>query len=156
MSLTDVELAKPFVQATRHVLSTMANITPVPGKPYVKKNNSPATGDVSAVIGLTGDRNGSICLSFTRTCAVAVVRGMLGDDIQDILQDAKDAVGEISNMISGQARAELANLGLKMSGSTPTLILGEKHLVSHMANATVIAIPFSTGNGDFTVEFCFA
>lgn len=156
MSVTNAELARPFVQATRHVLTTMASITPVPGKPYVKKANTPAAGDLSAVIGLTGDKNGSICLSFTRTCAVAIVRGMLGDDIEDILQDAKDAVGEISNMISGQARAELATMGLKMSGSTPTLILGENHLISHMANATVIAIPFSTGNGDFTVEFCFA
>ena len=114
MKPTDAEVAKPFVDATKHVLTMMAQLDPKPGKPYVKKVSA-AAGDVSAVVGLTGDRNGSISISFSKKCAVAMVKNMLGDDISDIIQDAKDAVGEITNMISGQARAGLSQLGLNLS-----------------------------------------
>ena len=154
MISTDAEIAKPFIQATKHVLTTMAMIEPKPGKPFVKKNNS-AYGDVSAVVGLTGDKHGSISLSFSKKCAVAIVKNMLGDDVQDIIQDAKDAVGEVTNMISGQARAGLAQMGLTMQASTPTIIFGDNHSISHVTNGPVIAIPFTTEHGDFTVEFCF-
>ncbi|WP_243358156.1 chemotaxis protein CheX [Fundidesulfovibrio terrae] len=154
MNATDAEIAKPFVQATKHVLSTMAMIDPTPGKPYVKKNDA-AAGDVSAVVGLTGDKRGSISLSFSKKCAVAIVKNMLGDDIQDIVQDAKDAVGEITNMISGQARAGLAQMGLTMQASTPTVIFGDNHTISHVSSGPVVAIPFTSEHGDFTVEFCF-
>lgn len=154
MNATDAEMAKPFVQATKHVLSTMAMVDPVPGKPYVKKNNT-AAGDVSAIVGLTGDKHGSISISFSKKCAVAIVKNMLGDDIQDIVQDAKDAVGEITNMISGQARAGLAQLGLTMQASTPTVVFGDNHTISHVSSGPVVAIPFTTPQGDFTLEFCF-
>jgi len=154
MNTTDAEIAKPFVQATKHVLSTMAMLDPAPGKPYVKKDNA-AAGDVSAVVGLTGDKHGSISISFSKKCAVAIVKNMLGDDVQDIIQDAKDAVGEITNMISGQARAGLSQMGLTMQASTPTIVFGDNHTISHVTTGPVIAIPFSTPYGDFTVEFCF-
>lgn len=151
---TGIEVAKPFINATINVLSTMANITPVPGKPYVKKD-SVAQGDVSAVIGITGFKNGSISVTFTKKCAIALVKGMLGDDIQDLIQDTKDAVGEVTNMISGQARAGLAEMGMVFQGSTPSVIMGDNHSISHITKSPIMAIPFSTPNGDFTVEFCF-
>lgn len=153
MSNTGIEIAKPFVQATIHVLSTMSGLTPTPGKPYVKKN-SVAMGDVSAIVGITGDQSGSISVTFTKSCAIALVKGMLGDDIQDILQDTKDAVGEITNMISGQARGGLAEMGFAFQGSTPSVIMGDNHTLSHITKGPVIAIPFQTEYGDFTLEFC--
>ncbi|MBG0777973.1 MAG: chemotaxis protein CheX [Desulfovibrionaceae bacterium] len=151
---TGVEYAKPFIKATIEILATMANMQAKPGKPFVKKDHT-SEGDVSAIIGFTGDRNGSISVSFTKSAAIALVRGMLGDDIQDILQDAKDAVGEISNMISGQARAGLAETGLVFQGSTPSVVMGDKHTITHVSKAPVISIPFETDHGTFFVEFCF-
>lgn len=153
MSTSGIEIAKPFVTATTNVLSTMAGITPTPGQPYVKKNNV-AKGDVSAVVGITGHKNGSISVTFTKQCAIAVVKAMLGDDIQDIIQDTKDAVGEITNMISGQARAALAEMGMVFQGATPSVIMGDGHTISHVTKSPIIAIPFTTNHGEFTVEFC--
>lgn len=149
-----IEIAKPFVKATVSVLSTMAMIEPRPGKPFVKRDNT-AIGDVSAVIGITGDKNGSISVSFTKKCAIALVKSMLGDDVQDIVQDVKDAVGEITNMISGQARAGLSEMGMSLAGSTPSVIMGDNHTITHVTKEPVVAIPFSTDHGDFFVEFAF-
>lgn len=152
--LDGVAVAKPFIKATTDILNMMAGIEAKPGKPYVK-NSHVAKGDVSAVVGVTGDKTGTIAVSFTRACAIALVKGMLGDDIQDIMQDTQDAVGEVTNMVSGQARAALVESGITLQGSTPTVIMGDGHLIRHMSASPVVAIPFSTPNGEFTVEFCF-
>jgi chemotaxis protein CheX len=152
--LDGVAIAKPFVKATRDILDTMAGMRAEAGNPYVKKGHA-AKGDISAIVGVTGDKTGTIAVSFTRNCAIALVKGMLGDDIQDILQDVQDAVGEVTNMVSGQARAALVEKGITLQGSTPTVIVGDGHLIRHISSNPVVAIPFSTDSGEFTVEFCF-
>lgn len=149
-----VVIARPFIKATLDILTTMAGLTATAGKPYVKKSNV-AKGDVSAIVGVTGDKTGTIALSFSKSCAIALVKGMLGDDIQDILQDTQDAVGEVTNMVSGQARASLVEMGMTLQGSTPTVIVGEGHLIRHISANPVVAIPFTTDHGDFLLEFCF-
>ena len=153
--MSDAEIAKPFIEATGSVLSMMASIDPVAGKPYLKKTDR-AHGDVSAVMGLTGDKTGSISISFPKAVAVKIVKNMLGDDVQDVMADAKDAVGEITNMICGQARAGLTKHGISMSASTPSIIFGDNHVISHVNSGPTIAIPFTTPEGEFTLEFCFS
>lgn len=147
-----LSLAKPFIQATQHVLSTMAFIQAIPGTPFVKKGST-APGDVSAIIGFTGDRNGTMALSFSKKCAIFILKKMLGDDIQDIMQDIKETVGELANMISGQSRANLSQRGINLQASIPTIILGDNHTIEHMRKCTIIITPFSTPNGEFFVEF---
>ena len=152
--MSDVALAKPFVQATINVLSSMTGLSPVPGKPYVKKTDK-AQGDVSAIVGITGCKSGAVALSFSQSCAIALVKGMLGDAIEDIIADTRDAVGEITNMISGQARATLSEMGLPLQGSTPSIVFGANHSLSFHGQVTTVAIPFETDYGAFTLEFCF-
>ena len=152
--MSDVALAKPFVQATINVLSSMTGLSPVPGKPYVKKTDK-AQGDVSAIVGITGCKSGAVALSFSQSCAIALVKGMLGDAIEDIIAHTPDAVGEITNMISGQARATLSEMGLPLQGSTPSIVFGANHSLSFPGQVTTVAIPFETDYGAFTLEFCF-
>ena len=151
--MRDVAIAKHFVKATTAILSTMAGISATPGKPYVKKDQV-ACGDISAIIGVTGPRKGTISVSFTTESATELVIGMLGDDVEDMDQDMQDAVGEVANMISGQARASLAGEGLALQGATPSVVVGKDHMIHHITKAVVMAIPFTTQAGEFTVEFC--
>ena len=150
----DPALAKPFIKATKDVLVAMASLQITAGTPFVKKTRV-ASGDVSAVIGVTGDKNGSFSISFDRKTAVHIVKQMLGDAIEDIINDVQDAVGEITNMISGQARVGLADMGIKLQGSTPTVIMGDNHTIAHMTATQAMAIPFTCEAGNFTLEFCF-
>lgn len=150
----DISLAIPFIKATIEVLTTMASMTPEAGKPFVKRGDT-AQGDVTGMVGFTGDKNGTFSITFTKRCAVQLVKNMLGDDIQDILGDVKDAVGEVTNMISGQARKGLAEGGLKLAGSTPTVIMGDGHTVAHITRGPIMSVPFTTPHGDFFIEFCF-
>jgi chemotaxis protein CheX len=55
-------------------------------------------------------------------------------------------------MIAGQARAHLANEGLKFQASTPTVIIGKNHTLSHVNKEPILAIPFTTPQGQLVVE----
>jgi len=150
----DVKLINPFINATLNVLETMAFTKAQAGKPYLK-NDQVAPGDVSGVIGLTGEINGTISCSFTEKSILAIVSNMLGEGMKEMNDEIKDAVGEITNMISGQARQELEELGRSLQAAIPTVITGKNHSITHMTTSPIIAIPFSTDNGEFTIEVCF-
>ena len=152
--MSDVALAKPFVQATINVLSSMTGLSPVPGKPYVKKTDK-AQGDVSAIVGITGCKSGAVALSFSQSCAIALVNGLLGAAIEGIIAAPRPAVGAITNLLYRPARATLSEMGLPLQGSTPSIVFGANHSLSFPGQVTTVAIPFETDYGAFTLEFCF-
>ena len=150
----DPKFAKPIVQATQNVLSTMAMINPEPDKPYLKKDKK-ALGDVTGVIGLTTDnsKQGVMSVTFTKPCAVAIVKNLLGSDVEDVVEDVKDAVGEVTNMIGGQTRQNLESIGINLSAATPTVVMGDNHSISHVTSDKIMVVPFNTEHGSFVVEF---
>jgi chemotaxis protein CheX len=150
----DVRYVNPFIQATTHVLDTLAHIATQAGKPFIKKDKI-ARGDVTGVIGLTGKMRGTVSVSFSEPCILAIVSGMFGEDMKEMNEEIRDAVGEISNMISGQARRKLEEDGLSLSAAIPTVIMGKNHSLSHFTTYPVIAIPFQTEKGEFTIEISF-
>ncbi len=150
----DVRLVNPFINATINVLETMAFITVEPGKPYLKKE-SVAVGDVTGVMGLTGIANGTIAVTFEEECILTVVSNMFGATMKELNSEIADAVGELTNMISGQARKELGEMGKVFKAAIPSVITGRNHSVIHYTEGPKIAIPFDTENGAFTIEVCF-
>lgn len=149
----DVKFINPFLDGTVSVLKTMAFVEPTAGKPYLKKDNS-ARGDVSAIIGLTGDAIGSLALSFSEGAILKIVSNMLGEEIKAINRDIKDAVGEITNMVSGVARKHLEAEGLNITAAIPTVVAGKDHTIVHVLGGPSIIIPFAIGEGDFVVDVC--
>ncbi|MCP4751525.1 MAG: chemotaxis protein CheX [Proteobacteria bacterium] len=151
-----VEYIQPFISATRKVLSTMAFMESNPKKPYLKTENEfLVNGDISAVIELSGECNGSIGISFTKNCILQIAYQMLGEEFSEINNDISDMVGEIVNMISGDARRELVKLGFNFSAGIPSMISGENHELKHSVQERIIVIPFKTESGDFSIETCF-
>jgi chemotaxis protein CheX len=150
----DAKLINPFINATMNVLETMAFITVSVGKPYLKQDNV-AVGDVTGVLGLTGVANGTISVTFEEKCILSIVSKMFGETMKELNGDITDAVGELTNMISGQARRELEEMGKIFKAAIPSVVTGRNHTISHFTNGPKIAIPFKTDNGEFTIEVCF-
>jgi len=148
------EYINPFMDATVNVIKTMAMLEPVPGKPYLKKGQK-AVGDISGIIGLTGAEKGSVVISFSTPAICAVVGGMLGETYTDLVDDVRDAVGELTNMISGDARRKLAEIGVTFEAGLPSIIVGENHEIEAMTKGPVIVMPFTLDGNTFVVEASF-
>lgn len=151
----NVQFINPFLEGTIEVLKTMAMLDPQVGKPYVRQGNQ-AKGDVSGIIGMTGSARGSLALSFSDTCILKIVSNMLGENYKEINDEVRDAVGEITNMISGVARKKLEAQGLNISAAIPTVVSGKNHAILHVLGGPSIIIPFESDNGPFFVDVCLS
>lgn len=150
----DVQFVNPFIDATIHVLSSLAFTEAHVGKPYLKRD-AVAQGDVSGIVGLSGEARGTISVTFTKPCILKIVSKMFGEEITEINDEVKDAVGEILNIVSGNGRQRLQGVGKTVKGAIPTVITGKDHIITHMTSHPIIAVPFNTENGSFTFEVCF-
>ena len=116
------------------------------------KKNAVVIGDVSGIIGLTGEVHWSLSVTFTFNLLKEIMNNMLGETIDEITDDVKDAVGEITNMICGDARRALQQEGLSLSAAIPTIVAGKNHTIKHAVKGPIIIIPFKSDTGQAVVE----
>jgi len=147
----DKKIINPFINATLNVLETMAFIKSESGKPYLKKDDI-VQGDVSGVVGFTGETKGTVFITFDESSILKIVSNMFGEEITEINNEITDAVGELTNMISGQARKELEEVGEVFHGAIPSVVAGKNHELISLTKGPKIAIPFKTDFGSFTIE----
>ena len=76
------------------------------------------------------------------------------EEFSAITNDIEDAVGELTNMISGDARKRLQNEQLKIAASIPSVVSGKDHTIKHVLGTSSIVIPFTTVDGSFVVDVC--
>ena len=137
-----------------NVLKTMAMIEASPGRPFIKKDDT-ALGDVSGIIGITGAAQGSMSISFESPCICYVVTSLFGMPVESVNNEVKDAVGELTNMICGDARRRLEGAGVSLQAGTPTVVAGKDHSITHIHTGPCLALPFDTENGKFVLEVAF-
>jgi len=110
------------------------------------------TYDVSAIIGLTGETSGSIIISMPQQLACRIASNMLMEEIATINKNVEDAIGEIGNIVVGDARRALIQDGHSLNISIPTVVIGAGHKISRSGDVPCIAIPFTTQFGQFEVN----
>ena len=151
----NVRYINPLLNAVIDVLGTMAMVQPEPGKPYLNTQRT-ARGDVTGLIGVTGYSEGVISLTLDESCILKIVSNMLGEEFNSIDDEIADAVGELTNMIAGQARKHLDNMGMSFQAATPSVIVGKNHELRHISNSPILSIPFTTPDGNLVVEISIA
>ncbi len=150
----DAKIINSFIESTVDVIKIMAFTDVSPGKPFLKKDNNPI-GDVSGLIGMTGTKNGSFCISFKKECILGIISNMFGEKMEGVNQEVEDAVGELTNMITGQVRKKLAELGTTYDAAIPSVISSKGHTIKHLSNGPCISVPFNTSDSNFNIEICF-
>ena len=145
----DVKYVNPFITATIHLFDTMLKMHVVPGKPVLKQEPYPSF-DVSGIIGLSGSAQGSIVISFPKVMALKVVSALLGTELKVVGPEMTDGIGELANIIAGNAKQNLE--GLNLSISLPNVILGKDHVVASQSGTPAIIVPFTCNMGSFAME----
>ena len=86
-------------------------------------SNRFTTDDVTAVIGVSGRLQGNVLYGFSQETSNSVIAVMLGENEGQISAEmGLSAIGEIANMITGNAATTLAELGYRCEISPPVVI----------------------------------
>jgi chemotaxis protein CheX len=145
----DPQYITPFIKSTKNVFSTMLNMQVTINEPTVKIG-SPATYDVSGIIGMSGDVVGSVVLSFPKETAERLVTAFCGMEFKSDSPDFADAIGELVNMVSGSAKGMFVDKDVSIS--CPSVVIGSGHQINTRSDTPCVSIPCSTPQGDLTIE----
>jgi chemotaxis protein CheX len=145
----DVKFINAFVNSIAHVFKTMLAADVTVGKPALK-NTDLVSAEVSGIIGLSGEVQGSVVLSFGSAVACRVASKFAGTDLKIESPDFSDAIGELANMVAGGAKKDF--IGYEASISLPSVIIGAGHKVLQSKACPFLVIPCETTLGRFNVE----
>jgi chemotaxis protein CheX len=144
-------LLEPFIEATRTALGEMAG-TEVVVRAVLQKRLHGPLGDVAAVLGLRSALEESLVLSFPRRTAAALAGRMLAGVTQELDENLiRDCVGEIANVVAGQAKALLAGGPYHFTFGVPQVVVdGQEFPPQQGLDCLVVA--FSSDQGDFALQ----
>ena len=145
----DVKFINPFTAAITNVFETMANTKVKVGKPQLKHVDL-VSAEVSGIIGLSGDVQGCVVLGFPGEVACKLASAFAGTELTINHPDFTDAVGELANMVAGNAKKDFPNCAVSIS--LPSVIIGPGHKVSQSKASPFLIIPCETDAGAFNVE----
>jgi chemotaxis protein CheX len=150
----EFEYLKPFIKNTCHILNTMAAID-VEFQEVYFSNSIRIFGDVSGIMGLSGNVEGTLVVTFYWDLAKMIVAKMMGAEEGAI--DAElihDGVSEIINMISGTTKREFVGKPYYFEITLPSVVVGPGHQIGHLQDTSVAALIFRVGNQSFALHVC--
>jgi chemotaxis protein CheX len=131
---------QPFVDVCESVFRDFIGAELMTERPYFADKNDPHDWDISAVIGLTGEARGAVVI-------------LTGSEHEDLDDEVIDAIGEIINIIAGNAKRGLEE-SFRLVISLPTIVRGKKHTIMWPnEQARIICIPFKIFE---TETFCLS
>lgn len=150
----DVNFINPFLEATQKVFKIQCFLEATPNKPALKKPTDPLLlGDISGIIAISSETfTGTLAISLTEPIFCKIASNMLGEPCDGINEGNVDLVGELANMILGQAKIALGKLGYGIQMALPSCVWGKDHKIKHFGGGICIVLPFETEAGIFYTE----
>jgi chemotaxis protein CheX len=139
----------PFLASSMNLFKDYLNIGIKNLTPHLLKDPQNLQ-EVSGIIGLAGETTGAVVLSFSRETAIAVVSRFSNKPYGALTNDVLDGVGELVNIIAGNAKRDLEEFRIQIS--LPGVIVGSSYKIHWPDGIPVIAIPFECELGPFSVN----
>jgi len=150
----EMEYLAPFIDNTVRVIKKMAS-----GKAEFKEvyfsNTFRIFGDISGIIGLSGDAEGTIVVTFYWNLAWRIISKMMNVKAEEINAEfIHDGVGELINMIGGSSKKDFVGTPYHFDLSLPTVVVGSGHQIGHPEGATIAILIFDMEESSFALHVC--
>lgn len=144
----DVRFVNPIIRAATSLFTQMLRSPLDLGKPGLAPRR-PYSG-VTGVIDIRGGIVGTIALNLSNHLAIAAASTMREEKIREVNTEVIDAIGEMVNIIAGQAKSELA--AHQLSLGLPTVLKDRLHIV-RFSGTPVVRVPLYSKWGPLTIDF---
>jgi chemotaxis protein CheX len=144
---------QPFVDVCESVFRDFIGESLITERPHFQDRNDAHDWDVSAVIGLTGEARGAVVISMKKELALKLTGVLTGNEHKELDDEVVDAIGEIINIIAGNAKRGLEE-SFRLVISLPTIVRGKGHTIMWPnEQARIICIPFKIFDSE---TFCLS
>jgi chemotaxis protein CheX len=134
---------QPFIDVCKNVFKEFVGSELTVDRPFFADKDAVNDWDVSAVIGLTGEARGAVVISMKKSLAIKLTDILTGTPHKDADEEVVDAIGEIVNIIAGNAKKGLEE-AFRLVISLPTIVQGKGHAIKWPnSQARIICIPFT-------------
>jgi chemotaxis protein CheX len=147
----NVDYINPFIEATTHTFQTMCSLTPTRDRVFLKGDGEETYG-VSGIIGLGGEATGAVVLNFPEAAAIRVVGKFVGEEFTSITSGVVDGVGELTNIIAGDAKNRLVQKGYKFEIGLPKIVTGRSYITAQNKSVPCLVVSFASEIGKFCLE----
>lgn len=97
--------------------------------------------ELIAMVGLSGRLSGVISFHCSTDAACTMAAKMLNAAKQEFDETARDAVGEVCNMVAGSLKTKLGATGLDCKLSVPTIIHGAECMMETAPGGVHVKVP---------------
>jgi len=137
------EYIQPFIKGSEEVFRDFCKTEIKAGRAFfVTKDEFETNWDISGIIGLFGEANGAVAISFKDITAFKLTNNFTGKEHTLMDTDVTDMVGEIVNIITGNVK-NIFEKKYRIKISMPSIVKGKAHSIVWPSEKTrIICIPF--------------
>ena len=149
------ELINPFIESVQEIFGTMLGTSATRGEVSVSRGEH-GSGDLLALIGISGDSKGTVAVSFPTETALQVVGQFTGTEYDSVDETVIDGIAEMINMITGGAKAKLNTVnGRPIDMGLPSVVRGKDYQIDYQKNTIWLEVPFDSSLGSFVMSVTF-
>lgn len=142
----NLKYVEPFIKASQDMINQVAGEESEIGEIF-SRNTSFNGDNVIIIIGVTGDATGQVIFNLCEKSACDIASKMMcGMPVEQLDEMAKSAIGELANMISGNAATIFSSKQIQLDITPPTIMIGEKIEIS-VTKSEAICVPLLIKNG---------
>lgn len=101
------------------------------------------------------DIEGKVILNLSKKLALKIYEILLHEKVEEFNNEVKDAIAEVTNMITGNAKSEFENHGIYYKISTPVVLESREGVMIYSRNMTFLSSVYWTSEGFFDLSFSF-
>ena len=139
---------QPFIDVTKSTFKDFVGAELQVDRPYIQEKDKVNEWDISGVIGLSGEARGAVAIGMKSALAIKLTDMLTSTKHTSIDDEVVDAIGEIVNIIAGNAKKGLEE-SFRLVISLPSIVKGPGHQIQWPHSQTrIICIPFTVFDSD--------
>jgi chemotaxis protein CheX len=148
-------LIEIFVESARSVLESLG-LAPLTVGEITLVSAHRGDGEVRSCVSLAGEKTvGNMLVGFERETVLAVASAMLCEQQEELNDDVLSVVGEVTNMVCGDAKRRLSELGIVVGMARPELLPPGAPAPELLGDGEAAVFPCSCAGGAFYVSVDF-
>ncbi len=151
----DTEFISPFLVGVKKVFGDMVGLDPIPLQSSSYSEAVPY-GDIASVMPMEcATVKGQLCISFTSSALLNVTELLLRENLDEVNDIALDVAGEMTNIVTGVAKALLVERGFNFSLARPATFLADDYGQISLTGMPRTVVPYDIPSGKIFVDLGF-